>query len=477
MREPNPPTLGVPHIDGLLPDDDDGKLNLMPVSLLTAPVVVLVPAWVNGPGPGFARQRLQLFLGATQVYEQVLEAGFGEWLRCAVGAQAFTDGVHALRYEVYVYGRDETETSDALPITVDRVPPALIGQGKLVFPAAVATGGVTDAWLSANADTLTATLPPYTGEQVSDEVVWYWDVGTHSDWEAGRQRVGALSPARTLKITGELIRARGDGPAQAYYALRDRAGNVSALAFPVALSVDAKPVPRVLPAPQVLQATGSGAAQTLKVTGATTGATVQVPTTAVIHPGETAVLHWGEPGEPGYRKIDPAVAPGLNPLTQDDIAAYLTGQAKVTYQVRDAQRQLHDSAALTLAVQVGFALPPLYCVELAGQDSLRLGQLPAAGATLLLRPWAMKRAGQTLKVSVTGLDATTNVRREAVIVDGRAVTGTEMTGDITVMMPKDKLSGFSSAVQVDVQAWVSFDASNQWAKAKAFGKLTPKILP
>ncbi|MBD1552261.1 hypothetical protein [Pseudomonas typographi] len=477
MRKDYEPTLQVPRIDGLLPADDDGKVNLVPVGLLAASVAVLVPAWSNGPSPGIGQQRLDLFLGSKRVYQQELEQPFGAQLRCEVPAAEFIHGVHELRYDVYVYVRDETENSQTLPLTVDRIAPAANGLGELVFPAQVLSGGVTDAWLQSHGDALSATFPSYSEQEVSDQVVWYWDIAGQRQWEAGRARLDQLSASHTLVFPGELIRERGDGSAQAYYLLRDRAGNESSLAWPVSLRVDAQPVPRVLPAAQVVGATGSGAEQTLKATLALRGATVRVPASAVIQPGEHAVLHWGRPGEAGYRKLDPAIAPGDNPIPVEAVAAYLDGQAQVSYQVIDAEGQAFDSDALALAVQADFPLRALDCLELRGKDALTLGQLPSAGATLYLPAWAMMVAGQTLKVSITGIDAASNQSREAVVVAGRAVAAAEVGGNITVMLPLAALSGFKPQAQADIQGWVSFNGSNEWPRAKAFGKLTPKLVP
>lgn len=476
MARPTPRELVHPQVEGILPDAGDGKLNLLPMALVIAGVEVVVPPWANMPKPGEGKQRVGLFVNGQELYFSDIEEGDAQAVRFYLMPYDLPDGPHTLHYEIFIELTGMTDRSDSLVITVDTQAPQPVSgsAGQLQFPPEVVSGGVTDQWLQDHGETLNASFPAYSGALATDVITWYWQFDGEAEQQAGRATLGELQPERTLSFPGAPLRERGQGHFSAFYQLADRAGNTSNVSWAASVAFDTRPIPRVLPPAQVEQASGTGAAQTLKATQGVRGVSVQVPAAAVINPGERVVLHWGQAGEAGYRRIDPAVAPGTNELPAEAAAAYLEGQLQVRYEVTDAKGVVHGSDALVLAVQADFTLAALDCLELRGRDALVLSELPSQGATLYLHQWAMMHVGQFIRVSVTGLDASSGKSREVEVV-ARAVIASEVGQTLTVLLPVTSLSGFKPNVQADIQAWVSFDRGSSWPKA--YTRLTPRLVP
>ncbi|RXV65327.1 hypothetical protein D1006_35070 [Burkholderia stabilis] len=462
----------------MLPPDADGKVNLLPISLLDKPLIVTVPPWVNLPTPQL-KQRLRLLLDNVEVYNEDLEA----WpppVQPAIPTSYLTEGVRKLEYEVYIYLNDTTNPSDPFTLTIDLTPPGIDDfDDVLTFPPDLVNREVTEAWLSSHGDRVMATLSNYAGAEVSDEIVWHWDINGIAT-PVDRQRIDALSPARTVVYSGDMIRQRGDGSAQAFFYAFDRAGNRSDASDRVSLTVMVTPIRRNLPPPLVEEATGTGARQHLLASRGYRGVTVSLPSSAEIRDGDSITLFWGGKDQAAYHELPLTFEDGIwqTRVPAAGVLLAMDSSLEVAYQVTDRDGGLHDSdGALTLTIEADFQLDTLDCPDLAGSQSLSLAALLNGYATVILPTWGSYMAtGQTLRLHVDGVDPSGAGLTEPAET-GRPLQPDELRKDVALRIPTRILEKFKMDTQVRFEAFVSFDGSNDWQSAMAFNRLALTLRP
>lgn len=479
MSTPGEPLeLDEPSVEGVLPPDADGKVNLLPVSMLDKPLIVTVPPWANLPEPAL-KQRLRLLLDNVVVYSEDLE----EWPprgQPAIPTSYLTEGVHVLIYEVYIYLNHTTTPSDPFTLTIDRTPPGIDDfDDVLTFPLDLVNREVTEAWLNAHGDRLTAILSNYAGGEVSDEIVWHWDING-IETPVDRHRIDALNPVRTVVFSGDMIRQRDDGTAQAFFYAFDRAGNRSGPSDRVSLTVMVKPVPRNLPPPVVEEATGTGARQHLLASRGYRGVTVSLPSSAEIKDGDSITLFWGGEDQAAYHELPLTLEGGIwqTRVPAAGVLLAIDSSLEIAYQVTDRDGGFHDSdGALTLTIEADFELDTLNCPDLAGSQSLSLAALLNGHATVILPTWGSYMAtGQTLRLQVDGVDPSGAGLTEPAET-GRQLQDEELKKDVTLYIPTGVLQKFKMDTQVRFEAFVSFDGSNDWQSAMAFNRLALTLKP
>ncbi|WP_263264294.1 hypothetical protein [Pseudomonas sp. RIT-PI-S] len=465
------------EVPAALPTLPGGPVNVLPVAVLAAPLQVKLPKWpVSG---GLVGPRVKICWDGALVHDQQLDRDFDEDDLLFDLQLNLTHGPHQLDYNVTL-GNGSVSPGEAVTVTVDRVPPALgTPPAQLVFPPEVGSG-VTDDYLQANGDQLSATLPAYGGQAPGDQITWYWDRSLNANEQLGTQWVADLLPPMTLIFSGDAIRARGDGARFVHYRITDYAGN-SAQSGTVQLPVRATPVPRVLPVPQAVGATGSGANQTLRAAQAVGGIQIRIPANAVIKPGETAALIFGEPGQVGGVRV-PIVGGAGDTLEigEYEVAAHLDNRVPVRYETTDLQGVVHGSDVLQLTVNEsrGLNFPTVQCALVDGSQ-LSLSRVPATGAPLRLSAWRMMTDYQRLMVRVTGVDRSDGGVDEAVV-EGRKIeaselaTGVGQNGDLVI--PKALLSRLKLNESFYVEAYLSFDGSGRWPAVPTFMSLVPVLV-
>lgn len=469
--------LSPANVLGALPDLAGEPVNLLPVTLLSLPLQVQVPKWAESGG--LAPPHVQLYWDGAMVLDQAMPPRFDEDdLVFSLEGLPLDHGAHRLHYQVRL-GNGSVGESAAAEVNVDLVPPALgVPPSSLHFPNEV-LGGLTDDYLQAHGDQLQVGVPSYTGQAPGDRIGWYWDTQSSAGNSAGSLRVADLVPAMTLTFTGAMVRERGDGTRFVYYRITDYAGNTSQSAI-TSLPVRATPVPRVLPVLQAVGASGSGARQTLKATQVTTGLELEVPATAVIKPGETAVLIFGTPGQVGGASLPIQGAGTQVNVSVQTVAPHLDRTVAVYYEVTDTAGAVHTSNVLTLVFteSSGLNFPTVQC-ELVNGNQLSLRQVPATGAPITLAAWRIMTTDQHLMVRVEGVD-TGGAALDEPVVEGRPITAAEVgagvgyAGDLVI--PRALLLRLQRNTPFYVRGYLSFDGSDQWPAMPTFKDLIPTLV-
>lgn len=253
-----------PTVQGVLPGD---PLGLIPKALLTVPLKVEIPHWVNFPtNPTRPGDELRLQwrpLGSTDdaAYIDLLDPPsieikgvYPDPMIQEIPLDAFKNvhGAFEFRYRV-VGGNDGgvATPSETTPIVLDIIPPyGSAYPADLILPA----GPITDA----NRAAVVAEISAYPDEESSDRIGVFWVKGDVPDDISGLTPIGgyqAIPAGRKFAIPEATIVAAGDGDFYACYILLDKAGNDSRIGKSVKMPVALGPLPVApFPAPTVRHA-------------------------------------------------------------------------------------------------------------------------------------------------------------------------------------------------------------------------------
>lgn len=474
---PNDSTLPPAKILDALPDLIGEPVNMLPVALLNLPLRVQVPKWPENGGLGLPR--VKLYWNEEMVLDQEMPPEFDEDdLVFSLAGLPLDHGKHYLHYQIRL-GNGNVSEGEATEVNIDLIPPTLgVAPPFLQFPGEV-LGGLTDDYLQAHGDQLQVGVPAYANQAPGDCIEWYWDTQLGAENRVGSLRVADLVPAMTLTFTGAMVRERGDGTRSVYYRITDYAGNTSQSST-TSLAVRATPVPRVLPVLQAVGASGSGARQTLTATQVTTGLDLEVPATAVIKPGETAVLIFGTPGQVGGARLPIEGAGTQVNVSVQAVAPHLDRTVAVYYKVTDTAGEVHTSTVLTLAFtnSSGLNFPTVQC-ELVDGNQLSLRQVLPTGAPITLAAWRIMTTDQHLMVRVEGVDTSGKALDEPVV-QGRPITAAEVGAGVgydgSLVIPRELLLRLQRNMPFYVRGYLSFDGSDQWPAVPTFKDLVPILV-
>lgn len=173
---------------------------------------------------------------------------------------------------------------------------------------------------------------------------------------------------------------------------------------PLALSVRA---PMNLPVPVVDSASGVGEAEgEFKAGDAGDGIRIRVPSKAVYPAGAQVQMHWE--GFPGSGSEIVTVSDGSTPPTfvvsPSVVAPNIGKVVKVFYRVTVSGDMPRDSQVFSLKVLPipVFGYPTLSCVE-AVNNQLRVGNLPARGASLSVASWPLIALDHLVTLTAVGV--------------------------------------------------------------------------
>lgn len=397
--------LPPPEINALLPDIPGGEHNLLPRSAWLAPLQVDIPMWQNSDPSPSTPEHLWVYWGTDEVEHKVLTQPVTPGDRVITVLQTkFIEGQHELKYTVRT-SNDEESGSEQLSITIDKTPPFLVNEGPLKFPPAVISGGITEQYLNDNNDQVLAEVPDYLSPKPGDVITWYWSSSpTGSEIAGSRTLVLAdIGQSIMLPFAGQLIRDRGDGTRYGFYRIEDRSGNDSPRSLAVQLQVSAQPVPRVLPAPTISEASGN----TLNPLNAINGATVVIPAAAVIRPGEKVFVQWAEPGGVGAHRAEVPADQRQYKVPGDRVPQHFGKSIPVYYEVEESGVvEPHVSITRSLTVsRITSGWPTVQCDKVSGSQ-LDLSSF-TGDANFTLDRWSFMAVGQYVNVAVAGLDNNT----------------------------------------------------------------------
>ncbi|BBP57878.1 hypothetical protein [Pseudomonas sp. St316] len=443
------------------------------------PLRVQLRPWYSDPPPS-GTERVDVFLDEDE--SNII--GFREWTLpmaeddyyVPIGADKLPEGRHTLSFIMTNY-LDVPARSFPFTVTVDKTPPVLAGDSKLIFPSEVLPPNkLTARYLEMNGDEVKADLPLYTDPRPWDQITWYLGATPGTQDQGGVIELDDRNYADPVVVTipGDLIRNRGDGWRYVWYQAQDRAGNQSLRSEPVELSVDATPIPRTLPPSKVKEANGGASGGVLSPLDAVNGVTVTIPTEAVIYDGEGVFVQWAEAGTVGAFRTDVPNPAGSRDykIPNDKIAQHLGKTIPVNYEVFEPGIALpHKSNNYSLRVEELSGLPTIQCDKVTG-GRLVLGDIAQGGyASFTLQRWTFMAIDQYLTIEVRGVDSGNQLVRIPVLTESPVPEVAQVipAGRIS----KTDLQRFKIGGALEVRVSVSFDTKQTW---KSFPMLTPTLV-
>lgn len=443
--------LPPPVVDGLLDDDPRwDETGLLKVTDPPSDLNFTVPAWDYQPLPSL-KTVLEIDWDGETNYRKEWDDSVTSLpeddLSFVVPSSRLEHGTHTLCYTVTT-ALGNRQHSATQTITVDQVAPTFgADHGRLDFDTSV----ITAAYLGTHNDQVEGRIVSYNGGKPGDVVTWYWSSDPFSFGDAQRVSTRTLergdfqSPSRsvmprslwslarrflrnvihrlqgrkvsecvdfmalpkpiTLIFPGKVIRDSKDGKRYAFCNICDRAGNPGPYSQPVEFEVTVEPAPRDLPPPELMETSGSNSS-TLDPMRATGGVRVQIPEDAVINPGETVWVQWGDPGSVGCWRTDETES-GLFRIPSTRIAQHFGKQIPVYYEVFEPGVDLpHVSQNHWLTVSEISGFPTVQCDKAANGSPLRLGSIEEGGrASFTLERWTFMHTDQLIDIRVEGVDA------------------------------------------------------------------------
>lgn len=234
--------LVAPGIPAALPNFPGGQHNLIPLHSLVQPLSLHIPQW---PGSEFEwTMVLDIYLSVQgqsplraeryNFYGPIDPEFFP--FEARVPRDKFTqEGVYEVFYRVNAGGNISESLSNQF--TIDKTAPNFGNPGvHAVFPADVIDSGITSEYLDDNGDEVIVSIPNFLGQLPGDTINFYF--GAFMDDAVLCKTVHDSTSSTVLHLSGDIIRAKGNGYRLAYYRLQDRAGNVGALSQSLSINVN-----------------------------------------------------------------------------------------------------------------------------------------------------------------------------------------------------------------------------------------------
>ncbi|MBF8748345.1 hypothetical protein [Pseudomonas monteilii] len=462
--------LAVAQVPDLLPDIPGGENNLLPRAALENPLTVIVPKWpVSHPTPE-EPETLELKWNDAIIESLVWEDEPPAEIEMHVRQACLTEGEHRLHYEVLNFEGDRS-ISEVLPLIIDTTPPVLgSGHGKLTLvedAEEVERDGLTERYLENHGDRLRTEVPLYGSPRPGDTLIAYWDTEPYAEEKAFERQLAAeeIGGPYFIDYPSELIIQRGDGRRYLYYAIQDRAGNMSNTSTPLILEVSAATT-RMLPPVEVSQASGSAPSFTLDLDKFIPPLVITIPEEAVVYPGETVTLFWGESDDYGYFCSSQS-DPGSNRCFEVPLrnVVGMSGRTSpISYEIDDGGR-VHSSAPSEVLVRPIRSGLPVVQVQGASSGGLSLSTAPAR-IPVKLGKWRHIALGQLVNIWVTGVVPGGRDAEPFTVLSAHAVIEQELREGIgernDVILEKTYLSTLWLDQQFTLNVSVSFDDGEEW---------------
>lgn len=466
-----------------LPNKPGGETNLLHRTAWAdpaKPLRVQLKPWYDSPIGVGDTESVRVFLGNNE--SNVI--GTRTWTLpmdpddhfVEIAADKLPQGEHQISFIMRNF-QDVEARSYPYTVTIDKVGPLLNTSSQLAFPTEVLhPNKLTARYLEQNNDQVKAALPVYTAPRPWDRITWYW--GSTS----GNQELGGVielddknySAPVVITIAGQLIRDRKDGKRYVWYQVHDRAGNPSAGSDWVELDVAATPIPRVLPAVKIKDATGGTSSGALNPLKAISGATVTILPTAVIYDDEDAFVQWAPKDGPGSHRTNTPITPGSRDyhIPVEKVRFHIGKSLVVAYEVFEpGVAEPHRSNPFNLQVERLTGTPAVQCDGVTG-GQLSVGKIPAGGhANFTLESWTHMGTEQFLTIAVTGVD-TGNKALSIPVVTNFPVPEVAQKIDVGRISKVD-LQKFKLNQKLEVTLRVSFDGKLTW---QTFATLEPMLV-
>ncbi|MFV3292590.1 hypothetical protein ACNFBR_28175 [Pseudomonas sp. NY11955] len=471
--------LDPPSAPAALDDITDGAPGLLPVADLSRPLRIEVPQWpISSPSPD-RPETLSLYWDGEFVDEKTWYAAIdpNELFIDVPVDSLLKEGEFKVTYRVLGYNGVETG-SKPLTLTIDRTAPVLGGdRGRLEFPE-LGSLPLTDEFLKKHGEVLRGQVPDYQVFMPGDTIVYYWDDQPLDNTQVGELTLTSANAGTPVIIEydGQMIRARGDGVRYGQYLVRDRAGNESQVAVPKAVIVDAKPVPRVLPWPEVPLATGNQELVTLMLIDIHEPLEIRIPEPAVIYPGEPFTVEWalgmfGEqllPGVEGVRSYR---------VAERNVVALSGKTVPLRYAVDGSDGQWWSDVRRVAIAPLPRSSMPIPQLSGTTGTTFSLKQQTRDPA-ITLAPWKLISVDQWVRIEIRGVssEGASNlpVMHNHAVTESELESGIGATGDLTV--PLTFLGSLLLGQNFTVEVKVSFDAGRTWPALPNFEPLEITLL-
>lgn len=277
-------TLDAPDIEGAFHDDDNP--GLLPIAILTDPIVVSLKSWPAAL-PGYT---YQLFFNGELIgpAKPIIESDKpGDRLTLEIPLEMLSEGIYTIGYEAVNVFNQVKRLSELFTFTVDTTAPGAPELASIQFPPEV-QGGLTSSELVQLGGQLNAHVAGYTGMAKHDRIQTYWGSEVGPEAVVNEDDMG-LNKVE-LTFTREFLEAIGEDEQLVKYHISDRAGNLSEFSNTISITLKLKDAPSDFPAPIIDVNLG----ELIDYTEAQAGVKVDIPR----YPGVMALdrikLIWGE---------------------------------------------------------------------------------------------------------------------------------------------------------------------------------------
>ena len=461
-REQDQPLL-PPDVTKALDDIPGGETNLLPRDAWQADLEITFPLWEgSSPEPGKTETVLLMWDNREVARKPLLTPINENELFAHIPMADLTEGSHELFYKVVFSSGNENTSEPPIPVTIDKTPPALAGsKDPLVFPSDLVGNRVTARYLEDHGNKLPVTVPDYDQPKPGDTIFLYWETSPVGSLLASEKTLTQADMSLDLAFDGDMIVNRGDGARYATYEVQDRAGNLSVLSRAVELTVDAQPIPLLMPSVERSVPAGGGTG-TLDPLLVTAGAVVVVPGEIDPQPTDVVTVYWsGFVPSASHETSTPSEAGGFKyAIPASAIPGNIgTGrQVEVYYTVTKAGGKVETSAKylLTILSIPEEKFPKLICKEGIGSGSpvtLKLSSVPD-GAHFSITPWMYINAGQKMHMWAEGVKSAGGDLYFDVFVE-RPLT----SGEASVGVSEVLVRAFLNQLKLNEQFWVDFEVS------------------
>ena len=454
--------LLAPLVTKALDDIPGGDTNLLPKDALQADLEVTFPLWDgSSPLPGGTDTVLLMWDNKEVVRKSFSTPIDVSELFAHIPMAELTEGSHGLFYTVIFSSGNENSSAPPITVTVDKTPPVLAGsKDPLIFPPDLIGNRVTARYLEDHGNKLPATVPTYDLPKPGDTIFLYWETSPVGSLLASQKTLTQADMSLDVVFDGDMIVERGDGARYATYEVQDRAGNLSVLSRAQTLTVDAQPVPLLMPSVEKSLPAGGGTG-TLDPLLVTDGAVVVVPKEIDLQPTDVVTVYWsGFVASATHETSTPIEAGGLKfaiPSTAIPGNIGTDRQVEVYYTVTRTGGKVETSEkySLTILPIADGRFPKLKCDQAIGTGlpTLSLSSVPA-GADFSITPWVYVKAGQKMHMWAEGVDKS-GVDLDFDIFVERPLTPGEESGGVSAVLVRS----FLEQLKVNEQFWVDIEVS------------------
>jgi hypothetical protein len=341
--------LKAPDVPVAIHDDDN--LGLIPISELTAPLVMALEVWQAAT----SNQTYQLVWDGKRTGPEVFILDTdkpGDIVTLEIPVELLAEGSHSAGYRTWSATSEFENLSETFPVIIDRTAPGRPDLSALHFPVEV-QNGLTAAELLQLGNKLDAEVAGYTGMAKHDFIQSYWGSVKGPSANVTEDDMGLNKVMMTF--SSDFLKTIEAGSHPVRYQVTDRAGNISQFSLSVDILLLLEEIPTDYPAPLLDPAIGD----LIDYSEARFGVQVDIPHYLGAAAFDQITLYWGE----GRPMLPVQLTPGNENddivlsvrVPYETVALQPIGVVSISYTVM-RQNQMSGSSLPTV-VNVFLTLP------------------------------------------------------------------------------------------------------------------------